>query len=87
MKSNLFSIDFDYEPKKFLIIYYIYLDLCAHLECQNGGKCEVENKQATCECPNRFIGKECEKGKIIINTFRTNFCIKYLNTFDSLIGI
>lgn len=41
----------------------LYLEKCSLIECQNGGKCEVKDKEAVCTCPDKYIGDFCEKCK------------------------
>lgn len=49
--------------------YTIYFTEICSLECQNNGKCVIQNKKAVCVCTKEYTGTTCETGKCDINEF------------------
>lgn len=45
------------------IKYRLYVDKCSLINCQYGGKCEIKNGKATCNCTDNYTGDYCEKRK------------------------
>lgn len=41
------------------------IDVCDHVDCQNGGACKVNNGKPFCQCTVEYIGKYCETREYI----------------------
>ncbi|KAG8429022.1 hypothetical protein GDO86_018524, partial [Hymenochirus boettgeri] len=40
---------------------------CANMPCTNGGSCRPSHDSYECDCPLGFDGKNCQKGKLLMN--------------------
>lgn len=46
-----------------LIIPRIFATCSEEKPCQNGGTCSIVNGSVSCQCPERFVGENCDVGK------------------------
>ena len=45
------------------VIFFVDIDDCINVTCENGGTCRDSPGSFSCDCVNGYTGPECQTGK------------------------